>query len=143
MFARISQSLQHESIAAVSTGRAELWHATFSYIAERPFTGYGYLPNKNLEGLPYGSAHNIILDFWLWFGVIVGSIVALLGVMLWVRTLAVFRQANDQFISALFCVVTTLIVYSMVSGPYAKTFPLLLFGIATGVILGHRSARAN
>ena len=143
IFSRISQNLGQESVAAISSGRTELWQLTISYILERPFTGYGYLPHKNLAGFTHGSAHNIILDAWLWFGLIVGTMVLLLGLMLWIKACATFLKANDHYVSALFCVVTTLLAYSMVSGPYARTFPLLLFAISSGVILGIRASKTN
>jgi O-antigen ligase len=143
IFARISQNLGEESIASMSSGRTELWHTTVSYILERPLTGYGYLPHKNLVGFSHGSAHNIILDAWLWFGLIIGTLFMLLGMLFWLKAFVFFRKINDQYISALFCVVTTLFAYSLVSGPYARTFPLLLFAISCGTILGLRSSRAN
>jgi len=143
IFARISQNLGQENIASMSSGRTELWHTTYSYILERPLTGYGYLPHKNLVGFNHGSAHNIILDAWLWFGLIIGSLFILLGMMLWLKAFVFFRKINDQYISALFCVVTTLFAYSLVSGPYARTFPLLLFAISCGTILGLRSSKSN
>lgn len=143
MFARISQNLAQENIADVSSGRTELWQTTVAYILERPFSGYGYLPHKNLEGLSHGSAHNIVLEAWFGFGLIIGTLVVLGGLLLWVMTLKSFREANNQYISALFCVVTTLLIYSMISGPYARTFPLLLFAVPAGAILGLRSASAN
>lgn len=140
-FGRISQNLEQDSITSMSSGRVELWQATISYIAQRPLTGYGYLPNKSLEGLSYGSAHNIILDYWLWFGLIIGTIVLLSAVLLWAIAFSVFLKANNHYISALFCVVTTLLAYSMISGPYARTFPLLIFAVSSGVLLGFRSSK--
>ena len=145
IFSRISQNLGQESVAAISSGRTELWQLTISYILERPFTGYGYLPHKNLAGFTHGSAHNIILDAWLWFGVIISTLVLLLGLGLglWIKACATFLKAKDHYVSALFCVVTTLFAYSMVSGPYARTFPLLLFAISSGVILGVRASKTT
>ncbi|MEJ8561736.1 O-antigen ligase family protein [Yoonia sp. GPGPB17] len=143
LFGRIGQSLEEESIAAASSGRIEVWNKTIEYILERPFTGYGFLPHKSLEGFNHGSAHNIILDSWLWFGLIIGTLFILLGVLFWVTVFTFFRKANDHRVSALFCVVTTLLVYSMISGPYARTFPLLIFAIASGVLLGLRSSKGN
>ena len=143
MFGRISDSLEQETIAAASSGRIELWNTTIAYIFERPLTGYGFFPHKNLDGYPGGSAHNIILDFWLWCGAIIGTIIILCGLLLWVRAFAFFRRANDQYVSALFCMMTTLCAYCMISGPYVRTFPIFLFAIATGVILGRRSAKAG
>lgn len=139
IFSRISENLDQESVAAMSNGRTDLWQLTISYILERPFTGYGYLPHKNLEGFTHGSAHNLALDAWLWFGVIIGTVILLLAVLLWGKAFAFFRKANDPHISALFCVVTALLAYCMVSGPYARTFPLMLFAIAAGVVFGSRS----
>ena len=143
MFARINQTLGAENLAEVSNGRAEIWHNVVLYILERPFTGYGYLPHKSMEGLSYGSAHNIILEFWLGFGLIIGTIVILFGIMLWAMAFTFCRKANDHYVAALFCVVTTLLAYSMVSGPYARTFPLLLFAVSFGVIFGLRSSKAS
>ncbi|EBA13725.1 O-antigen ligase family protein [Roseobacter sp. CCS2] len=143
MFSRIGQNLGQEGIDAISSGRIELWQTTLAHILERPFTGYGYLPHKSLEGFTHGSAHNIVLDSWLWFGFFIGTIVALFGIMFWVMAFLFFRKPNDPYVSALFCVITTLIVYCMFSGPYARTFPLLLFAISSGVIFGIRSAQAD
>lgn len=143
MFARINQTLGAESIAAASSGRSEIWHNVVSYISERPFIGFGYLPHKSLEGLSKGSAHNIVLDLWLGFGLIVGTIVILFGIMLWAMAFTFYRKTNDHYVGALFCVVTTFLAYSMISGPYARTFPLLLFAVPLGVILGLRSSKAS
>lgn len=143
MFARMFQSLEAESIAAASSSRTIIWHNNLLYILERPLTGYWYLPHNTLEGLTAGSAHNIILDFWLGFGLIVGTAVILFGIILWARAFNFFRKADDHYISALFCLVTSLLVYSMVSGPYARTFPLLLLAVPFGVILGLRSSKVS
>lgn len=139
MFARISENLEEESISALSSSRTDLWQLTVSYILERPLIGYGYLPHKNLEGFTHGSAHNIILDAWLWFGLIIGTVVIMIGILFWIVTFRFFRKADTPHVAAMFCVITTLIVYSMLSGPYARTFPLILFAIPSGVILGLRS----
>jgi O-antigen ligase len=143
IFSRISQTLGAESFSAASSERTNIWHKVILYILERPFTGYGYLPHRSLDDLSHGSAHNIILDFWLGFGLIIGTIVMLFGIVSWVMVFVFFRKANDHYISALFCVVTTLLVYSMISGPYVRMFPLLLFAVPFGVILGVRSSKAN
>ncbi len=143
IFSRISQNLEQENVAALSSGRIDLWLTTVSHILERPFIGYGYLPHKTLEGFSHGSAHNLVLDAWLWFGVIVGSIILLCGLLLWTKAFAFFRRANDPYVAALFCVTTALLLYSMISGPYARTFPLLLFAIPAGVILGQRSSTVD
>ncbi len=143
IFSRISQNFGQDSLNSISTGRTELWQTTIAYILERPLTGYGFFPHKNLEGFSHGSAHNIILDVWLWFGLIVGTIILLCGIALWLVALSAFRKAQDQYVSALFCVATTLLVYSMLSGPYARTFPLMLFAIAVGTVIGHRPANSD
>ncbi|KQB98442.1 hypothetical protein AL073_06180 [Loktanella sp. 1ANDIMAR09] len=143
IFARIGQTLEADGINAATTGRTVIWQNVIQYIAERPFTGYGYLPHKSMAGLTHGSAHNFVLDLWLGFGVIVGTAVMLFGVMLWAKAFDYFRRVNDEYIAALFCVVTTLLAYSMLSGPYARTFPLILFAVSFGVILGHRSSKSN
>ena len=143
MFARFSQNLGQDDLGAITTGRIGLWHTAFSYILERPLTGYGYVPHNDLEDFNHRSAHNIILDVWLWFGMIIGTVTIMVGVVFWARAVAFFRRANDPYVAALFSVITTLLVYSMVSGPYVRTFPLLLFAIVSGAFLGLRAAKKH
>jgi O-antigen ligase len=143
IFPRINTTLEQESVNAASSGRFELWKTTISYIYERPLTGYGFLPHKNLDGFTHGSAHNIILDLWLSFGLIVGTIVMVASALFWITVVKFFRKANDPIVAAFVCVIITLLVYSMGSGPYARTFPLLLFAIPTGVVLGLRAAKTK
>lgn len=135
VFSRIFANLSETDANAISTGRLGLWRLTVSFITERPLTGYGAFPHKEL-GFTHGSAHNIILDAWLWFGIPVGTLALGFGVVFWFRILAIFRSADNSYLAAFFCVMTTLLAYSMVSGPYVRTFPVLLFAISAGILLG-------
>jgi O-antigen ligase len=138
---RINFTLEQDNVNAASSGRIELWKTTLAYIYERPLMGYGYLPHKELDGFTHGSAHNIMLDLWLCFGLIVGSVISAILILLWITVFKFFRKSNDPIVAAFVCVITTLLVYSMVSGPYARTFPLILFAIPTGIILGLRATK--
>ena len=139
-FSRLADNLSQDTINAMSSGRIALWQLTWSYIQEQPIIGYGILPHKDLPGFTHGSAHNFILDAWLWFGVIIGTLVLAIGLALWFQLFGFFRRANDQYLTALFSVVTTLAAYSVYSGPYARTFPLLIFAMCVGTLLGRRAA---
>lgn len=147
LFSRVNQIVEAASVDAASSGRLTIWQLSIEHILEQPFTGYGYLPQRNLDAFPQGagssSAHNIVLDFWLGFGLIIGTAVLLLLNALWGRAFAFFRKANDPSVSALFFVVTTLLFYSLVSGPYARTFPMLILAVSFGTLLGTRSSTIN
>ncbi|WP_333714502.1 O-antigen ligase family protein [Yoonia sp.] len=140
---RIDAKLSQGNVDAMSSGRLTLWKLTMSFIVEQPLLGYGALPHKELPGFTHGSAHNIILDAWLWFGIPLGTFALGCGAYLWFRTCAIFRKADDPYLAAFFCVISTLAVYSLLSGPYARTFPVLLFAISAGVLLGSRRRTAK
>jgi O-antigen ligase len=102
IFVRISQNFKQDNIDAISSGRIELWKTAIFYILERPFIGYGFLPHKQLEAFRAAPTHNVILDFWLWFGLLVGTLLAAFPFLLWIIVFKFFRKANDPFVSALF-----------------------------------------
>jgi O-antigen ligase len=143
IFPRIGAKLGEGSVDAMSSGRLTLWHLTMAFVTERPLLGYGALPYRELSGFTHGSAHNIILDAWLWFGIPLGTFVLGCGAYLWFRVCAIFRKADDPYLAAFFCVITTLAVYSLLSGPYARTFPVLIFAISAGCLLGSRKRKAE
>ena len=143
IFSRITQSAQMENANALSSGRIALWKATLAFIAERPFTGYGLLPHKNIEGLAAGSSHNIILELWLGIGVVFGTLAVACLIWLWITLCLIARASQDRHILALFCLTTTFAVYCLMSGPYARTLPLLIFAIAAGTVLGAGAQRTR
>lgn len=147
LITRVSETVTAQDLKAASSGRSVIWDLSVSYILDRPWTGYGYLPQRNLDAFPSGagssSAHNIILDLWLGFGLAVGTAVLLLGCVMWAKAFDFFKSENNHYISILFYVITTLIFYSLVSGPYARTFPTLIFAISIGTLLGARAKAAE
>jgi O-antigen ligase len=143
IFPRFDAKMSGGSVDAMSSGRLTLWKLTMSFVFERPLLGYGALPHKELPGFTHGSAHNIVLDAWLWFGIPLGTFALGCGAYLWFRVCAIFRKADDPYLAAFFCVITTLAVYSLLSGPYARTFPVLLFAISAGVLLGSRRRKST
>ncbi|WP_207493728.1 O-antigen ligase family protein [Yoonia litorea] len=136
-FARVSSSLDAEGVDGLSSSRMTLWKNNLSYIFDQPLTGYGLLPHKYLPGLSGGSAHNIIIELWLWFGILLGSAVLLALIWLWIALLRIALATSNPHIRALFALTTTFAVYCLYSGPYARTLPLLFVGISVGTILGY------
>ena len=143
ILARISETTQMGDANGISSGRLKLWQTNLSLISERPFSGYGLLPHKNIEGLAAGSSHNIVLEMWLSMGVIVGSLALLCLIWLWITLCLIARASQDRHILALFCLTTTFAVYCLMSGPYARTLPLLIFAIAAGTVLGAGAQRTR
>ncbi len=67
----------------ISTGRFDLWLTILDALFKSPWTGYGVLNTRiahfesreiNITPLNQviGSAHNLFLDFMVWFGVVIG-----------------------------------------------------------------------
>lgn len=67
----------------ISTGRFELWLTLLDAISQSPWLGYGILntrvahfQSREMDLTPHnqviGSAHNLLIDFFIWFGIPVG-----------------------------------------------------------------------
>lgn len=84
----ITPSTRNLSGTDISTGRFELWRTMLDAIWQSPWLGYGVLNTRvahfqsreldlTPKGQVIGSSHNLILDFFVWFGVIAGLIISI------------------------------------------------------------------
>lgn len=71
----------------LTTGRSELWFTMLNALWKSPWIGYGALntriahfQSRELDVVPrgqvIGSSHNLVLDFLIWFGLILGIVVS-------------------------------------------------------------------
>lgn len=100
--------------ATVSVGRDILTEKVLYYIVENPIVGYGFTGDRYLLGV---YCHNLILELWCHFGVIVGSLLLLMIMVLVLVTLV--KCCNNPKIFKFALMLSCMIfVKLMVSGSY-------------------------
>lgn len=119
-----------EGNITADNGRNELTEAVFSAILQKPVFGYGVLGDRViLEGR---YVHNIMLELWCDFGVILGSVCLLLMIALFCRFVVKTNILDEKlFILMLLSIVVPKLI---VSGSYIREpwfFFLIGFGIST------------
>lgn len=117
----------------ISTGRFDLWITIFNAIFKSPWLGYGVLntrvahfSSRELDITPrsqvIGSAHNLFLDFLVWFGVIIG----LFFVVYFVYIVFVFFKRNINSPEKIYLIIPILL-HSQLEYPLFYANFLLLF----------------
>lgn len=77
----------------ISTGRFEIWKMMWEALLQSPWLGYGFLGTKSahfeireLDLAPreqvIGSAHNLFIDFLIWFGIFPGILLVLFFILI-------------------------------------------------------------
>lgn len=117
----------------ISTGRFDLWITIFNAIFKSPWLGYGVLntrvahfSSRELDITPrsqvIGSAHNLFLDFLVWFGVIIG----LFFIVYFVYIVFVFFKRNINSPEKIYLIIPILL-HSQLEYPLFYANFLLLF----------------
>lgn len=81
-----------------SSGRNNIQNQVLAAIAERPLLGYGLAGDQFIAGQ---YSHNLVLEMWSSFGVIIGSIILLLLVYLIIQG---YRKAENNDMKAMWIV---------------------------------------
>lgn len=108
IFSNVSDSRQVLGVD-ISTGRFDLWSTIADGIAHSPWFGYGALNTRlaHFEVREFhiasskmliGSAHNIFLDFIVWFGIVFGILISILFIYLIYK----FLKNNKNYINYIF-----------------------------------------
>jgi O-antigen ligase len=129
---------------ASDNARPRLWLMVFTAVAEQPWLGYGFggMSNVHLQfSSEYGnfddriatSAHNIVLDMWVTFGVVLGSAIVGFFVWLWVRAWLACKTSADQFV---WLMATAMIVHAMLEYPLHYGFFFWLLCLLLGALGG-------
>lgn len=122
----------------VSSGRDEIIGVAISAIKNRPVLGYGLFGDRyllNARSYEAGTyAHNLIIELWVQLGVIIGSLLFLLLVILIIRaTFRVANSPNGQFFLWIF--ICAGFVKLFISGSYLlEPFFFLLIGFCVNTI---------
>ncbi len=123
-----------------SDSRFLLWSDSISSILENPWLGYGVngVRTSRLFGdlnfkIPYVSAHNIFIDFFLWFGV-VGGILFLVYLLIVFKR--IYTDKNNGYEILLF--LTPFTVHSLFEYPFRYLYFLVLIVPAFTLIKGKK-----
>lgn len=124
--------------------RQRLWLMALAAVVEHPWLGYGWggMANVHLRWVPeFGaidysiatSAHNIVLDMWVTFGIVLGSAIVGFFVWLWVRAWLACKTVADQFV---WLMTTAMIVHAMLEYPLHYGFFFWLLCLLLGALGG-------
>lgn len=111
------------------TGRREISETIINGIKERPLLGYGLMGDRTLNKDGF-YVHNIFLELWCQFGVIIGSAIIIAVICIVLK--ALFKSKKDDmfaFVLMLACMVFTKL---MLSGSYI-TEPYFFFMIGVAI----------
>lgn len=87
---RIIDFIYEGSTISYTSGRDDLYEIALQKISERPFLGYGVYGEWQWFGW---SAHNMYLELWIHFGVLLGSVLLIWGI--WLVGKAYLRTTNS------------------------------------------------
>ena len=122
------------------SGRDILWTQVVHAISQNPWSGYGWnrtgtaqmaavvdIPND----FTFSYAHNIILDFFVWYGIPIGTgMMGTLAYWFWSR----WRRLNTPLGGYAFAALLPLAVHSLLEFPFAYGYFLAVAGIFFGII---------
>lgn len=114
--------------SALHDSRFDLWMDSVSSIFANPWVGYGIngvrtsrlFSNLNFK-TPYVSSHNIILDFFLWFGVFGGIVLIFYLIIIFIR---IIKDKTYSYEILLF--LTPFIIHSFLEYPFRYLYFLIL-----------------
>lgn len=112
---------------AHSSGREEIYDSAIKAIFQSPAFGYGVMGDRVVTDAIY--VHNIVLEFWCQFGLVFGTLLLSVVIIIPIKALCLERQNSSvfYFILMLMCMVFTKL---MLSGSYiTEMYLFLLLGI--------------
>ena len=96
-----------------STHRTDtIWMNVFNAIKEQPWTGYGLCYDRVLNGGSGLYAHNLVLEAWLSFGVIAGTVLLLLHAIMGVKGCLIKEGSWANIIAPYFITSTVLLMFN-------------------------------
>lgn len=117
-----------------SAGRERLAQKTLVAISEKPLLGLGFYGDRVASGESEAGnyAHNLVLELWCQFGVVLGTGILLAIIWLIVSALRRVRRGDTRDVYLLF--VCLILVKLMVSGSYAiEPYFFFMIGMAVRI----------
>lgn len=120
-----------------SSGRNEIQDTLLKAISQKPFGGYGIGGDHTIAG---SYAHNIIIEFWVSFGVVLGT--ALLLWLMFIILNAFKKTLYENEKGLILVLVCACFMKLFLSGTYLdETYFFFMIGICMGVIRRYKRAK--
>lgn len=130
-------------IERATTGylRIEIWNQSLHAIKENPWFGYGWNQTSAaqyavIEKHPgkewFSSAHNIVLDIFIWNGVIIGGLITLYFSLTYLICLIKNVKIETVFASLM---ILPILVHSFLEYPFKYVYFLLPAGLFWGLMI--------
>lgn len=124
----------------ISTGRFSMWKMLLYSLSLRPIFGYGFYNTiaANFEvinlfperfGLVTAHAHNLFLDFFIWFGIPIGGGITFFLLKIAFNTFK-FAEKNKKIIEI--CIIIPMVMHAMLEFPLYYAYFLLPFSFFIG-----------
>ena len=121
-----------------SAGRDRIREQLLEAIQKRPLTGSGLYSDRVLLG--GGYSHNIVLELWIDFGIILGTL--LLAAMILVLFRGYIKAANKNEKGMILSLIFTSLFKLIFSGSYLnESFLFLAFGLSVGIVYAAKQKR--
>jgi len=127
------------------TGRSSIIVALLSAISERPLLGYGLYADRYLSSsgtyIAGMYAHNLIIELWTQFGVVIGSLIIFAIGTLVIKAVIKAREDSSK-LGMLLIFLCVGVVKLFMSGSYLlEPYFFLLIGYCTKIIRENQSSR--
>lgn len=128
------------------SGRFELWEQMFVAIKMQPWLGWGWLQLGDAQysvmktsslhaNINIDHAHNLLIDFLVWFGVPAGfTLIAILFIWLVKSIQHIIKNPQNSDALMAFFMLTPLGIHSLLEYPFAYIYFLIPIGFFIGVI---------
>lgn len=130
----------------LSSSRFDIWPQLFLATFDKPFLGYGAgqvglaqiesISNVSTRGEWFTYSHNIFLDFVIWYGWIVGSLVSFFIISLLIKISKSDLNRNETY---LFVIILVFFFHCLLEYPYSYFYFLIPIGIISGFLLKLKS----
>ncbi len=121
-------------------GRYSFYNESFRLINESPLSFRGILSDRillstafnNIEGAFGSYAHNILLEIFIQFGVLVGGILIVFLLLLFINSLLVVIRSKDIYLKVIYSILIGYNIQLLFSGSYISS---PMFWMALGLIV--------
>lgn len=130
----------------LSSSRFDIWPQLFLATFDKPFLGYGAgqvglaqiesISNTSTRGEWFTYSHNIFLDFVIWYGWIVGSLVSFFIISLLIK---IYKSDLNRIETYLFIIILVFFFHCLLEYPYSYFYFLIPIGIISGFLLKMKS----
>lgn len=135
---RVIDAILYDSAEGSNEARINIYTIMLEHIKQRPFTGYGIYGEWSM--IDY-TAHQMVLELWCHYGVIVGSILALSGLSTIARAFRKNINSYSQVFILLMCAFG--LVRGIYAGSYLSDYIFLLLGFSVAALRLPKTKNTN